>query len=420
MLLILVLGIILFDIRPRNLHTNIEKMNQSKQQYVTQQTELLFNKVVGYRKHLHMHPELSYEEYNTMEYISKQLTQIGIPHETKIADTGIVAIIRGNHHSKDQECIGLRADIDALPILEMNDVPYASTYKGVMHACGHDVHTSVLLGAAEVLFQLKDELKDPVKLIFQPGEEKNPGGASLMIKAGCLDNPKVKEMYALHVFPDLPVGQVGTKEGLYMASCDEVYIDIIGKSGHGATPHETIDSILVGAEIITSLQQIVSRKCDPKIPCVLNFGHFEGLGTTNVVPEKVHIKGTFRTMNEEWRAKALKQITKQAELIAEAHGAKAIVEISKGYPFLENDVDLTRKFVAKANTWLGEENVHDLPIRLTAEDFSFYAQEIPTCFFRIGVRNEEKGIVHGVHNARFDIDHEALKVGMQMMVMACL
>src|SRR5690554_2844691 len=360
-------------------------MSHSKQQSVTEQALLLFDKVVGYRKHLHMHPELSYEEHNTMEYISEQLTKIGIPHETKIADTGIVAIIRGAHHTEDQACIGLRADIDALPILEMND-----------------------------------ELEDPVKLIFQPGEEKNPGGASLMIKAGCLKNPEVKEMYALHVFPDLPVGQVGTKEGLYMASCDEVYIDIIGKSGHGATPHETIDSILVGAEIIISLQQIVSRKCDPKIPCVLNFGHFEGLGATNVVPEKVHIKGTFRTMNEEWRATALKQIVKQAELIAEAHGAKAIVEISKGYPFLENDVELTRKFVAKANAWLGEENIHDLPIRLTAEDFSFYAQEIPTCFFRIGVRNEEKGIVHGVHNARFDIDHEALKVGMQMMVMACL
>lgn len=395
-------------------------MDQNIRESIIQQSEELFEKVVAYRQHIHMHPELSYEEFETMKFISEQLTKIGVPHETGVAETGIVAIIRGDHHSEDQACIGLRADIDALPIQEQNDVPYVSQNDGVMHACGHDVHTSVLLGAAEILFGMRNELKDPVKLIFQPGEEKNPGGASLMIKADCLENPKVKEMYALHVFPDFAVGQVGIKEGLYMASCDEVYIDIIGKSGHGATPHETIDSILVGAEIVLSLQQIVSRKCDPKIPCVLNFGHFEGLGTTNVVPEKVHIKGTFRTMNEEWRAKALKQIVKQAELIAEAHGAKAIVEISKGYPFLENDVELTRKFVKKANNWLGKENVHDLPIRLTAEDFSFYAQEIPTCFFRIGVRNEEKGIVHGVHNSRFDIDHEALKTGMQMMVMACL
>lgn len=395
-------------------------MKQNTREFVIEQSEQLFEKVVGYRQHIHKNPELSYQEFETMKYISEQLTKIGIPHETGVAETGIVGIIRGDHHSIDQPCIGLRADIDALPIHEQNDVPYASQNDGVMHACGHDVHTSVLLGAAEILFGMRNDLKDPVKLIFQPGEEKNPGGASLMIKAGCLDNPKVKEMYALHVFPDFAVGQVGTKEGLYMASCDEVYIDIIGKSGHGATPHETIDSILVGAEIVLSLQQIVSRKCDPKIPCVLNFGHFEAMGTTNVVPEKVHIKGTFRTMNEEWRAKALNQIVKQAELIAEAHGAKAIVEISKGYPFLENDVELTRKFVQKANNWLGEKNVHDLPIRLTAEDFSFYAQEIPTCFFRIGVRNEEKGIVHGVHNSRFDIDHEALKTGMQMMVMACL
>lgn len=395
-------------------------MDTDKQHFVIQKSEQLFEKVKEYRQHLHKHPELSYQEFETMKFISSQLTKIGIPHETEVADTGIIGIIRGDHHAKDQACIGLRADIDALPIHEQNNVDYKSQNDGVMHACGHDVHTSVLLGAAEILYEIRNELKNPVKLIFQPGEEKNPGGASLMIKAGCLKNPSVKEMYALHVFPDFKVGQVGTKEGLYMASCDEVYIDIKGKSGHGATPHETIDSILVGAEIVTSLQQIVSRKCDPKIPCVLNFGHFEALGTTNVVPENVHIKGTFRTMNEEWRAQALKQIVKQTELIAEAHGAKATVEISKGYPFLENDVELTRNFVNKANHWLGEENVHDLPIRLTAEDFSFYAQEIPTCFFRIGVRNEEKGIVHGVHNAKFDIDHEALKTGMQMMVMTCL
>tara|TARA_B100000508_G_scaffold137355_1_gene131717 strand:- start:246487 stop:247680 length:1194 start_codon:yes stop_codon:yes gene_type:complete len=394
-------------------------MNNDLKSRIKGKSEEIYEKVVGYRKHLHMHPELSYQEHNTMQYISDQLSAIGIHHQTGVADTGIIALIEGDHHEQGSPCIGLRADIDALPILEENDVPYVSKNKGVMHACGHDVHTSVLLGAAEILFSLRNELEDPIKLIFQPGEEKNPGGASLMINAGCLNDPPVKEMYALHVFPDMPVGQIGTKEGLYMASCDEVYIDIYGKSGHGATPHETVDSILVGAEIITSLQQIVSRKCDPKIPCVLNFGHFEGLGATNVVPSHVHIKGTFRTMNEEWRAEALDQIVKQAELIAQAHGAKAKVEISKGYPFLENDPLLTRKFVERANDWLGSENVHELPIRLTAEDFSFYAQEIPTCFFRIGVRNEEKGITHGVHNSRFDIDHEALKVGMQMMVLSC-
>ena len=395
-------------------------MNNTLQSKIESLSQEIYEKVVGYRKHIHQHPELSYKEHETMKYISTQLEKLGIPHQTGVAETGITAMIRGEQHNENTPCIGLRADIDALPILEQNDVPYKSKNDGVMHACGHDVHSSVLLGAAEILNKIKNQLPHPVKLIFQPGEEKNPGGASLMIKAGCLKDPQVKEMYALHVFPDMPVGNIGTKEGLYMASCDEVYIDIYGKSGHGATPHETVDSILVGAEIITSLQQIVSRKCDPKIPCVLNFGHFEGLGATNVVPSHVHIKGTFRTMNEEWRAKALDQIVKQAELIAQAHGAEAKVEISKGYPFLENNPELTRKFVEKAEQWLGKEHVHDLPIRLTAEDFSFYAQEVPTCFFRIGVRNEEKGIVHGVHNSRFDIDHEALKVGMQMMAMACI
>ncbi|MEX2483117.1 MAG: amidohydrolase [Brumimicrobium sp.] len=395
-------------------------MNNTLKQAVQAKADLLFEKVKGYRIHLHMNPELSYQEHKTMAFISEHLNKIGIPHESKVADTGIVAIIRGKNHDKNQACVGLRADIDALPIQEENDVSYKSKNDGVMHACGHDVHTSILLGAAEILFEIKDELEHPVKLIFQPGEEKNPGGASLMIKAGCLSNPPVKEMFALHVFPDMPIGKVGVKEGLYMASCDEIYIDVHGKGGHGATPHQTVDSILIGAEIVTSLQQIVSRQCDPKIPCVLNFGHFEGLGATNVVPSKVHIKGSFRTMDEAWRAEALKRIKRQAEHIALAHGGTANVEISKGYPFLENDPALTREFTLKAKGWLGEENVEDLPIRLTAEDFSFYAQEIPTCFFRIGVRNESKGITYGVHNSKFDIDHEALKVGMQMMVMACL
>ena len=380
----------------------------------------IFTKVKAYREHLHAHPELSYQEFETMNFVCEKLAEIGIPFTSGVAKTGVVALISGDHHSENTPCIGLRADLDALPIKEENQVPYKSKNDGVMHACGHDVHTSILLGAAEVLWNKRADLKCPVKLIFQPGEEKNPGGASLMIDAGCLQNPPVKEMYALHVFPEMPFGHVGFKDGLYMASCDEVYIDVIGKGGHGATPHQTVDSILIGAEIVTSLQQIVSRQCDPKIPCVLNFGHFEGLGATNIVPSKVHIKGTFRTMNEEWRAEALNRIVRQAEYIAKAHGGEAKVEISKGYPYLENNPLLTQKLRKKAINHLGEQNVHELPIRLTAEDFSFYAQEVPTCFFRIGVRNEEKGIVHSVHHPRFDIDPEALKTGVEMMVLACL
>ena len=389
-------------------------------QTIKEATERLFEKVVGYREYLHKHPELSYQENATMRYISEQLTSIGIPHQAGVADTGIVGMIRGDHHSETMPCIGLRADMDALPIHEENDVPYKSQNEGVMHACGHDVHTAILLGAAEILWNNRNELKQPIKLIFQPGEEKNPGGASLMIAAGCLQNPSVEKMYALHVFPDLETGKTGFKEGLYMASCDEIYITVNGKGGHGATPHQAIDSILIGAEIVTSLQQLVSRQCDPKIPCVLSFGHFEALGATNIIPPKAYLKGTFRTMDETWRAEALKRIKRQAEHIGLAHGATIDVEISKGYPFLENDPLLTQELRTKAIGHLGAANVVELPIRLTAEDFSFYSQTIPTCFFRIGVRNEEKGIMYGVHHPRFDIDPNALKVGMEMMVLACL
>jgi amidohydrolase len=288
-----------------------------------------------------------------------------------------------------------------------------------MHACGHDVHTSILLGAAEILNELKDELLQPVKLIFQPGEEKNPGGATLMIRDGVLHNPEVKEMYALHVFPDMKTGNVGFREGLYMASCDEIYVTIHGKGGHGATPHVTIDPILIGASIITTIQQIISRNCDPTIPSVLTFGHFEGLGATNIIPDKVHLKGTFRTMNEIWREKAWELIKTHVKNVTEAYGGTAEIEISKGYPYLENNPKITGILREKAIDYLGSSKVEALPIRMTSEDFSYYSQEIPVCFFRLGVRNESKGIVYGVHHPKFNIDSEALKTGMQIMSLAC-
>lgn len=392
-------------------------MNELKQ-HIVKRSEELFEKVRGYREHLHRHPELSYQEFETMKFVSERLTELGIEHQTGTGGTGVVGIIRAMHHTPGMQVVGLRADMDALPIQEENDVPYKSTVDGVMHACGHDVHTSVLLGAAEILNEIREQLPQPVKLIFQPGEEKNPGGASLMIQDNVLKNPDVASIYALHVFPDMPVGKTGFKGGLYMASCDEIYITIHGKGGHGATPHQCIDPIVIGAELILNLQTIVSRKCDPKVPCVLSFGHFEALGATNVIPSKAVLKGTFRTMNEAWRAEALKLIERHARAIVEGNGGQLELEISKGYPFLENDEILTQQLKAKAIDLLGEEHVEDLPIRLTAEDFSFYAQEIPACFFRIGVRNEEKGIVVGVHNPRFDIDANALKIGMQMMSLA--
>jgi amidohydrolase len=287
-----------------------------------------------------------------------------------------------------------------------------------MHACGHDVHTSILLGATEILNELRNELPHPVKLIFQPGEEKNPGGATYMIRDGVLRNPPVKEMYALHVFPDMQTGNVGFREGVYMASCDEIYVTIHGKGGHGATPHNTIDPIMIGATIITSIQQIVSRKCDPTIPCVLSFGYFEGLGATNVIPSKVELKGTFRTMNEAWRKEAWELIKSQIELIAQSQGGTAEIEISEGYPYLENNPEITSNLKNKAIEILGHEHVEDLPIRMTSEDFAFYSQEIPVCFFRLGVRNEAKGITYGVHHPKFDIDPESLKTGMKIISLA--
>ncbi len=385
---------------------------------IREKSEAIFEKVIAYREHMHMHPELSYQEFKTMEYVSSILTKLGIEHQTGIGTTGIVGIIRADHHTTEMKCIGLRADLDALPIHEENDIACKSKNDGIMHACGHDVHTAILLGAAELIHELRNELPAPVKLIFQPGEEKNPGGATLMLKDGVLENPPVSEMVALHVFPDMEVGKVGFKDGIYMASCDEIHLTINGKGGHGATPNQCIDPIMIGANIVTQLQQIVSRKCDPKIPCVLSFGHFEALGATNIIPSKAHLKGTFRTMNEDWRAEALELIEKQIKLIAESSGATVELEISKGYPYLENDPGVTGKIREKAISFLGQDLVEELPIRLTSEDFAFYSHEVPVCFFRLGVRNEAEGITYGVHHPRFNIDNQALKIGTQLMCLA--
>ena len=394
-------------------------MNHTIKQYIREKSTELLDKVNSYREHLHAHPELSFEEHKTSDFVISKLNELGISGN-KIGNTGVTALIMGEHHSLQDNFVGLRADLDALPIQEENDVSYKSLTNGKMHACGHDVHTSILLGVAEILYSKRNELKHPIKLIFQPGEEKNPGGASILINEGVLLNPSVSKMYALHVFPEMESGKVGFKDGLYMASCDEIYMTIYGKGGHGAMPHQCIDPILIGANIVTSLQQIVSRSCDPKTPCVLSFGHFEGLGATNVIPSIVHLKGTFRTMDEDWREKALDLIKNQATSIADTFGGKIDVEISRGYPCLINNEDLTLKLKLKAAEFLGNQNVEELPIRLTSEDFAFYSQEIPVCFVRLGVGNISKGITYGVHHPRFDIDKSALITGMQLMCLSIL
>ena len=380
----------------------------------------IFEKIKSYREHLHQHPELSFQEFETMEFVAQKLIELGIPFEKNVAGTGVVGLIKSSKHSDNETCIGLRADLDALPILEENEVDYKSKNLGVMHACGHDVHTSILLGAAEILNEIKEELPHPIKLIFQPGEETNPGGASLMIASGVLENPKIERMYALHVFPEMEVGNVGLRGGLYMASSDEVHIHIEGIGGHGALPEKCVNPVMMGAEFVLKATELIKKECPNEIPCVLSFGKFEAPGSTNVIPSSVEIKGTFRTMNEEWRAEAHELLHNVAKEISEKYKGKIKLKVSKGYPFLKNDEVLTAdlKQIFKYN--LGTQFVHDLPIRMTAEDFAFYSQTIPVCFFRLGVGNEKEGITFGVHHPKFNIDSNALKTGIHAMVLAAL
>jgi amidohydrolase len=376
---------------------------------IREKVQLYFPDVQAIRHHIHSHPELSFNEHETMAFISGKLTDMGIEHETGVADTGIVALIKGKNPSK--KCIALRADMDALPIQEANETEYRSQNDGVMHACGHDVHSSCLLGAARILHELRDEFEGTIKLIFQPGEEKHPGGASLMIAAGVLENPKPEAIFALHVYPHLPSGTAGFRAGQYMASADEVYITIEGKGGHAALPHQTVDPIAIAAQVITNLQQVISRKGSPLIPSVLTFGKIAGGFATNVIPDKVELLGTFRTMDETWRYEAHKWIKDITEQVCAANGARAIVEIPPGYPSLFNDPALTTFAEDWARDYIGAENIHTLDMRMAGEDFSFYTHHVPGCFFRIGTSLNGEQFTAPVHNAHFDIHEEAMKTG---------
>lgn len=364
--------------------------------------------LVNTRHHLHANPELSFQEFETSQFIKSELSRIGIEF-TSIADTGVVALIEGKNPSKST--MALRGDIDALPILEANQVDYKSKNKGVMHACGHDVHTTCLLGAAKILNDLKSEFEGTIKLIFQPGEEKLPGGASLMIKEGVLENPAPRSIIGQHVMPLIPVGKVGFRSGMYMASADEIYITIKGKGGHAAMPEMNIDPVLIASQVIVSLQQIVSRNASPKIPSVLSFGKVIAEGATNVIPDEVYLEGTFRTFDEEWRSEAHQKITSITQGIARSMGGDCDVDIKKGYPFLKNHPEVTARAKKSAIEYLGADNVVDLDIWMAAEDFAWYSQETDACFYRLGTRNEEKGITSGVHTPTFDIDEGALEIG---------
>lgn len=377
----------------------------------------IFPEVVANRRHLHANPEISFEEFETSLFVQKKLDEIGIPWEV-MANTGVVAHLKGNLPS--DKTLALRADMDALPIHEVAGREYGSKNAGKMHACGHDAHTSSLLGAAEILNALKDRFGGTIKFIFQPGEEKLPGGASIMIKEGVLENPNPSAVIGQHVMPMIETGKIGFRSGKYMASSDEIYVKVKGKGGHGAQPQQNIDPIVITAHIITALQQIVSRIADPKIPSVLSFGKIIAEGATNVIPDEVYLEGTFRTFSEDWRLKAHEKMKKMAVGIAESMDAYCDFEIRKGYPVLVNEESLTKQTRTFAEDYLGKENVVDLDLWLAAEDFAFYSQQVPACFYRLGTGNKELGITSPVHTSTFDIDENALELSTGLMAYLAL
>lgn len=369
--------------------------------------------ILEIRRHLHANPELSFKEYETSKFVCSKLDEWEIEYQTGFVETGIVALVKGKNPSS--KVVAIRGDMDALPILEENDVPYCSKNKGVMHACGHDVHTSCALGTAKVLHQLRDEFEGTLKVIFQPGEERLPGGASLMIKEGALENPKPSSIVGQHVLPELEVGKVGFRSGMYMASADEVHFTVKGKGGHAALPHYNIDPVLITSHIIVALQQVVSRRTKPGVPCVLSFGKVEANGATNVIPNEVTVAGTFRTMDEEWRMEAHGIMKKMAEELAGSMGGSCDFRVDVGYPFVYNDEAVTDFARSAAKDYLGEENVVELDMRMTGEDFSYFTHHMPGCFYRLGVGNKAEGITSGLHTPTFNVDEKSLEVGTGVM-----
>ena len=378
----------------------------------------LFQQMVTVRRHLHAYPELSTVEFETAKYLHSLLNEYGIPHETGIADTGIIGFIQGG---KGQgKTIALRADMDALPVTEKNDVPYKSKNEGVMHACGHDVHISCLVGAAKIINDLKDHFKGQLMLIFQPSEEKYPGGAKMMLESGIFQETRPDVIFGQHVYPELEAGKVGVKPGLYMASTDEIYLTIKGKGGHGALPDKNVDPIVIAAQIILALQQIVSRHANPAVPTVISFGRVIADGRTNVIPDEVKVDGIMRTFDEEWRKEIKKRIVRISQSIASGMGAVCEVFIDPGYPFLENDPSVTANFEKFASAYLGAENVIELESRMTSEDFSYYLQQVPGCFYRLGTGNVQKGITANLHTSAFDVDEKSIETGMGLMAWLAL
>lgn len=375
------------------------------------------SEIQSIRRHLHKHPELSFEEHQTAAFVAEQLSAMGVQFTSGIGGLGIVAEIQGTEPAKG--LIALRADMDALPILERNAVDYCSQNPGVMHACGHDAHTACALGAVRILNELRDQWHGRIRVLFQPAEERIPGGASLMIRDGALD-PRPQSMLGQHVYPELPAGKVGFKPGIYMASADELYFTVKGKGGHAALPQRLNDPVIAAAQLIINLQQVVSRNAPPEIPTVLSMGKIIADGATNIVPNEVLMEGTFRTFDEAWRSKAHEIIERICAATGDTFGVQVQVEIRKGYPFLVNDEDVTARAKAAAIDYLGEDQVVDLGIRPTAEDFAYYSQLVPSCFYRLGTASPDGRFTSGLHTPTFDIDEEALTTGAGLMAWLAL
>ncbi|MFO8055439.1 MAG: M20 family metallopeptidase [Bacteroidales bacterium] len=367
--------------------------------------------IISFRRHIHTFPELSKKEHQTAAFVEKQLGNIGVPCE-RMADTGVIGLIHGKTPGKT---IALRADMDALPVTEANTHDFVSQNRGVMHACGHDAHTAVLLGAAQILQEFRAHFAGRIVLIFQPSEENLPGGAKELLEEGLFHKYKPAKIIGLHTDPELHSGTIGMKAGEYMASTDEIYLHVKGKGGHGAMPDKNTDTVLIASQILVSLQQVVSRESPPALPAVLSFGRFIADGQTNIIPDHVKIDGTFRTFDESWRVQAHQRIREIADYTARAHRGECEVLIKKGYPCLVNDEHFTAQVFQYAQGFLGREQVLELPVRMTAEDFAYYAQQIPACFFRLGIRNEAKGITANLHTSTFDIDEASLETGTGIM-----
>ncbi len=380
---------------------------------ISKEVQRIQSRILAHRSYLHRYPELSFQEHNTMLFVADTLKKMGIKYEKGVGGTGVVGYIEA---PKGSRWIGLRADLDALPIHEENDVEYKSLVPGVMHACGHDVHTSILLGAAEILQKHKDKLPCSVKLIFQPGEEMSPGGANYMIEAGVLSNPELEYLVALHVYPEMHVNHLGVRSGLYMASSDEIHLQFEGVGGHGALPENCVNPLSMAAEVILNAQNIIDKFHPEGVPTVLSFGRIEGLGSTNVIPSECTLKGTLRTMDEAWRKEFFDRFTAFTQEVASRYGGKVHFNRVSGYPFLKNDPHVTSIVKEALVGQFGSEHIEALPLRMTAEDFAFYSHKVPVSFFRLGVGDPAKAINYGVHHPKFDIHPGALAVGVEAML----